>query len=385
MQAVNIEDLRRQARRKLPKPLFDFVDGGAMDERTLAANSGDFARIRFLGKALAAVGERQQNVQVLGQDFGMPLILSPTGLTGVFGPGGEAAAARAAKAAGAGFCSSTVATTSIEALAQIHPGFWFQLYIQRDRGFTRALVERAAAAGCPVLCVTTDTVVAGKRERDIRNGFSVPPKMNAHNFVDFLLRPGWLWRMATGPRISFANFPDQGGGRTQFATVSQQIASQFDPDISWNDIAWLKEFWPGKIALKGVMHPEDVRRAVDNGVDGIIVSNHGGRQLDGAISTIAALPAVVEAADGRLDVLIDSGIRRGTDVVKALALGAKACMIGRAFVYGLAAAGEAGVGQTLSILRGEIDNVQALIGCPDIRQVDRSFLQENRQPWPANR
>lgn len=385
MQAVNIEDLRRAARRKLPKAVFDFLDGGAMDEETLRANRGDFEAFRFLPKTLVDVSERSQSVQVLGQELATPLILAPTGLTGLFGPGGELAAARAARAAGAGYCVSTMATTSIEVVAKEVPGFWFQLYIQRDRGITEALVERASVAGCPLLCVTVDLAIQGQRERDLRNGFAVPPRITPANALDYLSRPAWLKRVLTGPPINFANFAHIESRRFDLTTLVHYIAEQFDPSVTWQDIDWLKSIWPGKLAIKGILSAEDARRAAEYGADAVIVSNHGGRQLDGASSSIAALPAVVEAVGERIEVLIDGGIRRGGDVVKALALGARACLIGRAFLYGLAADGEAGVGRTLEILKGEIDSVQALIGCPDLGEIDRSFLAEAQQPWPANR
>ena len=385
MQAVNIEDLRRAARRKLPKAVFDFLDGGAIDERTLAANREDFESLRFLPRTLVDVSARSQAVELFGQTLETPIILAPTGLTGLFGPGGEIAAARAARAAGAGYCVSTMATTSIEELAEQVPGFWFQLYIQRDRGVTKALVERAAAADCPLLCVTVDLAIQGQRERDLRNGFAVPPKLTPATALDYLSRPSWLRRIVSGAPINFANFAHIESRRFDLTTLVHYIAEQFDPSVTWADIDWLKSIWPGKLALKGVLSAEDARHAADRGIDAVIVSNHGGRQLDGASSSIAALPAIVDAVEGKIEVLIDSGIRRGGDVVKALALGARACLIGRPFLYGLAADGEAGVGRALSILKGEIDSVQALIGCPRLEALDRSFLADAGRPWPANR
>lgn len=383
--AVNIDDLRRRARRRLPRMVFDFVDGGAMDERTLAENRGDFEALRFLPRTMVDVGERRQAVRVLGQDLAVPMILAPTGMTGLFGPGGEIAAARAAARIGAGFCLSTMATTTIEDLAAAAPGFWFQLYVQKDRGVTRSFVERAEAAGCPVLCLTVDVVVPGKRERDLRNGFVVPPKFSVANLADFARHPAWLWRMATRPPATFANFAEVHGGRPGLTSVARYVSRQFDRSMTWKDIAWLRSFWSGKIAVKGILSPGDARLAAEHGADAVIVSNHGGRQLDGASSAIAALPAVADAVGDRIEVLMDSGIRRGGDVVKALALGARACLVGRAFLYGLAAGGEAGVDRALEILHGEIDNVQALLGCPDVADLDRSYLADARGPWPGNR
>jgi L-lactate dehydrogenase (cytochrome) len=380
MEAITIEDLRLRARRRLPRAIFDFVDGGAMDERTLAANQADFAALGFRPRVLVDVAARRQGVRVLGQEFTTPLILAPIGLTEFFGPGGEIAAARAAAKAGAGFCLSTMATTTIEDLAGGAPGFWFQLYFQRDRGVTRALVERAAAAGCPVLCLTVDLAVQGRRERDERNGFTVPPRITARNALDFALHPRWLWRLNQYRAQAFANFAGFAGHQPDFTTVARYIVEQFEPALTWQDVDWLKSIWPGHLVIKGILSPEDARLAADHGADGIVVSNHGGRQLDGAVSTIAALPEIVNAAGKSLDILIDGGIRRGGDVVKALALGARACLIGRPFLYGLAAGGEAGVARALTILSGEIDNVQALIGCPDVTGLDRSFLYPLKHP-----
>jgi len=385
MQAINIEGLRRKARRRLPRAVFDFIDGGAMDERTLAANRDDYAALRLLPRALVDVAQRRQAMRVLGQELATPLVLSPTGLTGLFGPGGEIAAARAAHGAGAGYCLSTMATTSIEDLAREQPGFWFQLYVQRDREVTRALVARAEAAGCPVLCVTVDVVVPGRRERDVRNGFTVPPRLTPGNALDFLAHPAWLWRIASGPPIGFANFAHLAERRVGLTTVAKYATDQFDPSVGWPEIEWLRSLWPGKLVIKGLLAPDDARRAADAGADGLVVSNHGGRQLDGAVSTIAALPGVVDAVGERLEVLIDGGIRRGGDVIKALALGARACLIARPFLYGLAAGGEAGVVRALEILHDEIDGMQALLGCPDLAQLDRSFLFQPGTPWPANR
>lgn len=385
MTPLNIDDLRQEAKRALPKALFDFVDGGALDERTLHDNRAHFANYRLLPKVMIDVAQRSQAVEVLGQRFDTPLILAPTGMTALFGAGGEIAAAKAANAMGAGFCLSTMASTTIEDVAKVRPDFWFQLYIQKDRGLTRSLVERAAAAGCRTLFVTVDLAVQGQRERDTRNGFTVPPKLTVKNAIDFLSHPRWLWRMATQGPFTFANFKGINERDFNFTTLAHYIGQQFDPSLTWKDIDWLKSIWPGKVGVKGLVRAEDARIAADHGADAVVVSNHGGRQLDNTVSTISALPAVADAVGDRLDVLIDGGIRRGSDVLTALALGAKACLIGRPFVYGLAADGEAGATKALSILKGEIDAAQALIGCPKAAEIDRSFLAETERPWPANR
>ena len=373
--AVTVADLRGLAKRTLPKSVFEFIDGGANDERTLNANMRDLAQIEFAPRVLTDVSNRQQAVKILGQTYSSPLILGPTGLAGLLWPAGDIATARASAAAGVGYCLSTNSNDSIEQLARHgRPDFWFQLYIQRDRAMVRALVDRAAAAGCPVLCVTVDLPIQGPRERDVRNGFTVPPRLQLGDVFDYATRLGWLWRMACGPRITFANLERPGGDASSLKTLVEHISSQFDQTVSWNDIGWLKSIWPGRLAIKGILHPQDAKLAVEHGVDAVIVSNHGGRQLDGAPSAISALPGIVAAVAGRAEVLMDGGIRRGSDVVKAMALGASACLIGRAGLYGLAAKGEGGVTRAIDILKKEIDVTLALLGQPDITKIDRSAI-----------
>ena len=373
--AVTVADLRARARKNLPKAIFEFVDGGANDERTLRANQRDFSSIDFAPRVLVDVSERRQATRILGQDLASPFVLGPTGLAGLLWPDGDVATARATQAAGVGYCLSTNSNASIERLAQKGcKSFWFQLYIQRDRGMVRSLVERAAAAGCPVLCLTVDLPIQGPRERDQRNGFTVPPRLGLGNVLDYATRIGWLMRMARGPRITFGNLERPGGEKAALMSLAQHIGTQFDPTVGWKEIDWLRSVWPGRIALKGILHPADASRAVEHGVDAVIVSNHGGRQLDGAPSAISALPAIVEAVQGKAEVLMDGGIRRGSDIVKALALGATGCLIGRAGLYGLASGGEAGVTRAIDILRTEIDVTLALLGHPDITALDRSAI-----------
>ena len=375
--AITVADLRGLARRNLPKSVFEFIDGGANDERTLNANMRDLERIGFAPRILTDVSDRRQSVQILGQEFSSPLILGPTGLAGLLWPDGDIATARATATAGIGYCLSTNSNCSIEQVADHgRRDFWFQLYIQRDRAMVRSLVERAAAAGCPVLCVTVDLPIQGPRERDERNGFTVPPRLNVGNVFDYATRIGWLWRMATGPRITFANLERADGEESNLRTLVEHISAQFDQTVTWKEIDWLKSIWPGRMAIKGILHPQDARLAVEHGVDAVIVSNHGGRQLDGAPSAISALPGIVEAVDGRAEVLMDGGIRRGSDIVKAMALGARGCLIGRAGLYGLAASGEGGVTRAIEILRKEIDMTLALLGHPDITKLDRSAISE---------
>lgn len=373
--AVTVGDLRGLARKNLPKAVFEFIDGGAHDERTLNANMLDLGQISFAPRVLTDVSDRRQAVQLLGQEFSSPFILGPTGLAGLLWPDGDIATARASATAGVGYCLSTNSNCSIEQVAEHgRPNFWFQLYIQRDRTMVRSLVERAAAAGCPVLCVTVDLPVQGARERDVRNGFTVPPQLSVGNVFDYAKRIGWLWRMATGPRITFANLERASGEPSNLTTLVQHINAQFDQTVTWKDIDWLKSIWPGKMAIKGILHREDAKIAVEHGIDAVIVSNHGGRQLDGAPSAIAALPGIVEAVDGKAEVLMDGGIRRGSDIVKAMALGASGCLIGRAGLYGLAANGEAGVARAIDILRKEIDITLALLGQPDVTKLDKSAI-----------
>ena len=379
---VNIADLRDKARRRLPRVVFDFIDGGAQDETTLEANCRDLSAIRLNPHVLVDVSTRKLSVELFGQAFAAPIVLSPVGLTGLATPKGELDAARAAEAAGIGYCLSTNASTSIEELAAAtRQPFWFQLYVMKDRGLTRSLMERAKAAGCSVLVMTVDLAAHGRRERDARNGFSVPPRISVPDAVNALMHPGWLYRTMTGERLTFANYKT--GADEGFLELSKHIANQFDPSITWEDIAWAKEVWGGPLVIKGILRADDARKALDHGADGISVSNHGGRQLDGVPSAIRALPGVIDAVDGRIPVLMDGGVRRGADIVRARALGAKACLVGRAFVYGLAALGPQGAARAIEILHQELDNTLALLGLPSIDDVDRSVLAEE-EIWPRN-
>jgi L-lactate dehydrogenase (cytochrome) len=374
MVIANIEDLRQLARRRLPRALFDFVDGGAQDEVTLRANQSDFQKLALRPRVLTDVARRDQSVTVLGQKLEQPLILAPTGGPGMLWPNGAVAAAQAADQAGVGFCLSTMSTSTIEDVSQaVGRPIWFQLYVMRDRGLAKSMIERAKAAGCAALVLTVDLALQGQRDRDVHNGLTIPLKMRPSTLVDFVLHPGWVWRFFTGPKVTLANFVGSGHGKDMF-TIAEFVNSQFDQSVTWRDIEWAKSLWGGPLALKGILNPEDASLAADHGVDAIIVSNHGGRQLDGVRSAISALPDVVEAVDDRIEVILDGGVRRGTDVMKALALGAKACMIGRPFLYGLASMGSAGVSRALAILRDELDVGLALVGRASVRDLDRSVL-----------
>jgi L-lactate dehydrogenase (cytochrome) len=374
MNVACIEDLRRIARRRLPRAIFEFIDGGAQDEVTLRRNCEDFQRILLVPRVLTDVSQRDQSVTLLGQTYRSPLILAPTGTPGVVWPNGAIAAALAADAAGVGFCLSTMSTSSIEEIARASKRpFWFQLYVMRDRELGKSMMQRAKAAGCSALVITVDLQTQGQRDRDVRNGLTIPPQWRFASAVDFALHPGWVWRLLTGPRITLANFAGSGKGGDLF-TIAEFVNAQFDPSVTWKDIDWVRSVWDGPLALKGILDAEDARLAVEHGVQAVIVSNHGGRQLDGVPSAIAALPAVVDAVDGRAEVILDGGVRRGNDVLKALAIGAKACMIGRPFLYGLAANGGDGVRKALELLRAEIDVNLALLGRAGVKDLDRSAV-----------
>lgn len=374
-QAVNIADLREIARRQLPRSVFGFIDGGAHDERTLRDNEGDLAAIRFAPRMLVDVSTRSQQVELLGQTLSSPMVLGPTGIAGVLWPEGDLCLARATAARGVGFCQSTTSNASIEQVAQRgRSGHWFHLYVQKDRALTQSLVDRAWDAGCPVLVLTVDLPVAGPRERDIRNGFTVPPRVDLSNVFDYARRLGWLLRMASAPRFTFGNLESHNGPQQGLLTLAETIGRNFDASVSWKDLEQLRRHWKGKLVVKGLLRADDARRAVEHGADAVVVSNHGGRQLDSAPSAIAALPAIVQAVGAQVPVLMDGGIRRGSDVVKAIALGAAACIIGRAGLYGLASGGQPGVERAIDILQREIDITLALLGVPDIRHLDRSAL-----------
>lgn len=375
MNAINIDDLRTLARKRLPRAVFEFVDGGALDEITLRANQEDFHTIRLMPRVLTDIETRNQSVELFGRRYDAPIILAPTGLAGLLSRRGELSAVRAASRVNVPYCLSTMATCSIEDIAsEVDAPNWFQLYVLRDRELTKAFIERARDARCSALVLTVDTKLQGPRERDMRNGFTVPPRFTATTMLDFAMHWRWLLDVGLGPKIKFRNFVDTSVDADDAVTITQFIAGQYDLSVNWRDVEWFKSQWGGPVLLKGLLSPADARLAIDSGIDGIIVSNHGGRQLDGAISAISALPAIVDAVAGRIPLILDGGVRRGSDVIKAIALGATACMIGRAWLYGLAAGGESGVERALTILHDEIDVSLALLGCSDLSQVDRNAL-----------
>jgi isopentenyl diphosphate isomerase/L-lactate dehydrogenase-like FMN-dependent dehydrogenase len=372
--AYSIEAMRKLARRTLPHIVFDFVDGAAEAEHTLRRNEAAFGDIHLLPRPLNGTSIREQSVELFGERLELPVIIGPTGMAGMLWPRGEAAAARAAKAAGTVYTMSHGSTISMEDLAgEVGGRLWMQVFVYRDRALTQSFIERAHAAGYRALVLTIDNQVLGQRERDVRNRFTVPLHMGPRTLLDFALHPRWLLRTALGPQIRFANYVEAGNSDAQ--SLAARIASLLDPGMSWKDVEWIRRLWDRPLLLKGVLHPDEARRAVGLGVDGLIVSNHGGRQLDGAAASIAALPAVVQAVDARVPVLIDGGVRRGADVVKAIALGARACLIGRPHLWGLSVAGQPGVECVLDCLRAEIDRTMALCGCDRIADIDASLLQ----------
>ncbi|MCW5626809.1 MAG: alpha-hydroxy-acid oxidizing protein [Burkholderiales bacterium] len=379
MRAINIDDLRAAAHRRLPRIIFEFIDGGAQDEVSLRANREDFQRWRFRPRVLTDVSARDQSITLFGQSYPTPLIISPTGLAGIVARRGELAGARAAAKFGIPYCLSCMSTCTVEEIAGETPQpKWFQLYVLRDRGLTRAFIDRARAANCTALVLTVDTKVQGPRERDMRNGFTVPPKFTLGTMVDFARHWRWLLDVGLGPKVTFRNFDGTAAQSGNAVSITQFIAGQYDLSISWKDVDWFKSVWGGPLALKGVLTPEDAKIALDHGVDAVIVSNHGGRQLDGAMSAIEALPDVVDAVQGRAEVILDGGVRRGADVVKALSLGARACMIGRAWLYGLASDGEAGVDRALQILINEIEVTMRLLGRTTVAELGHDCLARQR-------
>jgi L-lactate dehydrogenase (cytochrome) len=361
-----IADLRRLARRTVPQPIFEYADGAAWDEVTYRRNRSGFERVELLPRMLVDVSRIEMGTTALGREIALPIIGAPTGMTGLTHPDGEGAVARAAHAMGTIYTQSALSSLSIEEVSAVAPGpKWFQLYVMTDRGIAWDMLARAAAHGYEALVLTVDVAVAGIRERDIRNRFSTPPRMTLKATAQGLVRPRWSRGFVTRPRLTPGNVEVQGGA----VSHAEWVNRQFDPTVTWDDLAALREHWAGPLVIKGIMRPDDAVRAVEHGVEGIIVSNHGGRQLDHAQSTIEALPAIADAVAGRAELYLDSGVRRGTDIIAALALGARAVLIGRPLVYGLGAAGEAGARRAFELLRGELATALALAGYPRIAEL----------------
>lgn len=374
---LTVEDLRRGSRRRLPRAVFDFIDGGAEDEQALRANREALARVRLAPRMLAGVQHLDLTAELYGQTLPVPILLGPTGLCGMARPRGEIAVGRAAAAAGVPFVVSCMAAVPLEEVMRDAPGpHWFQIYLWRDRGLVRELLERAAAAGYRALVATVDTPVPGGRERDDRNGATIPPRITVRNAFDAVRHAPWFLDMARSPRIEFANATGAAGAGRPFA-LSRYVADLFDPSASWEDLAWLRGLWPGPLLVKGILRADDARRAVEVGADGVIVSNHGGRQLDAAVASLEALPAVVDAIGDRVPVLMDGGVRRGADVLKALALGARACLVARPYLYGLGAAGQDGVARCLEVLTSELRRTMALSGVTAVEEAGPDLIAAN--------
>ncbi len=376
MTPVCVADYRAAARRRLPRVLFDYIDGGSYGEHTLAANVADLAALTLRQRVLRDVSTLSMGCELFGQSLAMPVVLAPVGMAGMYARRGEARAARAAKAAGVAFSLSTVGVCPIAEVAAAAAPPWFQLYMIKDRGFMAELLATARAAACPVLLFTVDLPVPGARYRDARNGLNgAAPGARLRQTVDGLAHPHWLWDvMVNGGPQTLGNIASASTDLGTLQTFMGWIGANFDPSVTWNDIEWVRERWPGPLVIKGVLDAEDAREARARGADGIVVSNHGGRQLDGAPASITALPAVVEAVGADMTVLMDGGVRSGLDVLKALAMGAKACLIGRPWAWALGAGGEAGVAGMLAILREELRMAMSLTGCVDVREAGRELL-----------
>ena len=372
---TNIEDLRVLHERRAPRMFYDYVDAGSWTESTYRANESDFQQIKFRQRVAINMEHRRIASTMLGQPVTMPVALSPVGMTGMQYADGEILAARAANRFGVPFCLSTMSICSIEEIAKhTQTPFWFQLYVMRDKAFVKALIERAKMANCSALIVTLDLQILGQRHKDLKNGLSAPPKPTLKNLLNLAMKPAWCMGMLGTKNRDFGNIVGHVKGVENMASLSAWTAGQFDPTLNWEEVEWIKNQWGGKLILKGILDAEDAKLARDVGADAIIVSNHGGRQLDGAPSSIKALPAIVQAVGKDLEVWLDSGIRSGQDVLKALALGAKGTMIGRSSVYGLGAMGEPGVTKALEIIANELDLTLAFCGMNDVRQVNSNIL-----------
>jgi L-lactate dehydrogenase (cytochrome) len=370
-----IEDLRMLHKQRVPKAFFDYADRGSYTEDTLRANSEDLQQIKFRQRILVDVSKRDLSTPILGEPAAMPLILAPVGLLGMQHGDGEIHACRAAQAAGIPFTQSTMSICSIEDIAAaVDKPFWFQLYVMKDRGFIKALIERAIAAKCSALCLTVDLQVIGQRHQDIKNGMSVPPEWTLSKVLDFASKPAWVAGVMRGKRRSFGNIVGHVKGTDDLIKLSEWTASQFDTTLNWKDIDWIRSIWPGKLILKGILDVEDAELAAKTGAQAIVVSNHGGRQLDGAPSSIEVLPEIADSVGSQLEIMFDGGIRTGMDVMRALALGAKSCMIGRAYAYGLGAAGQEGVAKAIDILAKELTTTMGLCGVNKISEIDDHVL-----------
>lgn len=381
---TNIEDLRVIAKRRVPKMFYDYVDSGSWTESTYRANESEFQKIKLIQKVARNMEGRTLKREMLGDMMSMPVCIAPTGLVGMVHPDGEILAARAASNFGIRYTLSTMSIASLEDIKrEVNQPFWFQLYVMRDREFMLSLIERAKAAGCDALVITLDLQMIGQRHKDLKNGLAVPPKPTIRNWINLLTKQRWCWNMLKTKRRQFGNIVGYVKDIDDPSSLAAWTSQQFDPTLNWDDIEWIKNAWGGKIILKGILDAEDAKHARDAGANAIVVSNHGGRQLDGALSSIEVLPSIVEALRGsHTEVFLDSGIRSGQDVLKAIALGAKGTMIGRSYLYGLGAYGEKGVTKALEIIANELDLSMAFCGLTDINQVDEKILVPSTIPNP---
>ncbi|RFP21509.1 alpha-hydroxy-acid oxidizing protein [Duganella sp. BJB488] len=378
---TTVEDLRVLAQKRVPRMFYDYADAGSWTESTYRANVDDFQRIKFRQRVAVNLENRTLKSTMVGQEVAMPVALAPTGLTGMQHADGEILAAKAAEKFGVPFTLSTMSICSIEDIAaNTSKPFWFQLYVMKDREFINRLIDRAKAARCSALVLTLDLQVLGQRHKDLRNGLSAPPKLTIANIVDMATKPRWVLGMLGTKRRSFGNIVGHASSVSDMSSLSAWTSQQFDLSLSWKDVEWIKQRWGGKLIIKGIMDAEDARLAVESGADALIVSNHGGRQLDGAQSSIGALPAIVDAVGTQIEVHMDGGVRSGQDVIKALALGAKGVYIGRPFLYGLGAMGEQGVSKCLDIIRNELDLTMAFCGLRDVTKVDKNILLPGSYP-----
>jgi L-lactate dehydrogenase (cytochrome) len=375
--AASVADLRRLARRRLPRGVFDYIDGGAEDERTLAGNTRAFARLTFKPRVLRDVAEVDTRTTILGQEVPLPLALSPTGFNRIADPAGELAVARSADRAGLPYSLSTLGTRSIEEISSVSAGRkWFQVYVWNDRGLVKEMITRAEDAGFEALILTVDTAVQGRRERDVRHGFTLPPKLGLDTLVDGMLHPGWTWDFVRAEPIRFANVVGRGvSDGTEAVELADLMNNQFDSSVGWEDVDWLRSVWDGPVIVKGIQAVEDAVIAADRGIDAIALSNHGGRQLDSSPAPIDLVAPVTDAVDDRIEVYCDGGVRRGSDIVKAVALGARACTIGRAYLYGLGAAGERGVDHVIAMLDADVRRTMALLGVRTVAELSREYVE----------
>jgi len=370
-----IDDLRTLHKRRVPKAFFDYADRGSYAEETLRANREDLQQIKLRQRILVDVSKRDMSTTILGEPSALPLILAPVGLLGMQHGDGEIHACRAAQAAGIPFTQSTMSICSIEDIAAaVDKPFWFQLYVMKDRGFIKALIERAIAAKCSALVLTVDLQVIGQRHQDIKNGMTVPPEWSLSKFIDFASKPAWVAGVLRGKRKTFGNLAGHLKIDQDITSLSTWINSQFDTSLNWKDVDWIRSIWPGKLVLKGILDAEDAEIAAKSGAQALVVSNHGGRQLDGAPSSIEVLPEIVDAVGPQMEVMFDGGIRSGQDVMRALALGAKSCMIGRAYAYGLGAAGQEGVAKAISLIAKELETTMGLCGVNTIAEIDDKVI-----------